>query len=335
MEKTTLGLLISMHFICFFLSCAVKKKRFQGLSILVFVMVSVLLRLIIPTHQNPDYVNYLERDFFLKGDLTDLFEPLSKIIYSISRFLENDHVGALENLYQINFIFSLIFFCFLALSRKVHLIAKIIFFSFIYYFSTYVVIRNAPLIYLLAYYLISRKPLNLGRVFLLFSTHISSIIIPAIKIMSRTRLYIVILFSAITIIILPYLVEYILQKAELFGSFSLYVSYFSISNNISANHLILLGFNSLILLIIGFFSKFRNISKTTWVAYITYILGFVVNPVIGSRLSIYLLIFLLFTTDSLFQRLKGQKNLTLFKFLFLPLSLAYTIFIFFDVHTYA
>lgn len=326
--------MITLHFSFFIMLSTLKQKRFQVLMIICFVLLSILVRFSVPFDKNPDYINYVQRDYLFQGDVSDLLEPLTKLFYTVSNFLGFNHVDSIENLYRINFILSSFFFCYLATTSEVKFWVKIIFFSFFYFFATYVVIRNAPLFFLLAYFLLKKKKINLARTMALFSTHISSIIVPVINLLSKLSTYVMVVFGALLIVLIPKIIEAILNNSELFGSLSIYLDYFSLNGEISFNHIFLLLFNLSFFFAVCLISGVKNISKLTWASFIIYLFGFAVNPVIGARLSLYMIIFLLFTTNNFFSKISSKSNHRVFNFFLIPLCLAYTIFIFFDIHEY-
>ena len=336
MEKLILVISITLHFFSFFILCSVKQKNFQILTIFCFLIISLLCRFYIPFDNNPDYINYLNRNFLFKGNFSDFFEPWPKLIYTLSDIIGFNHIESTENLYRVNFSLSTIFFCYLGLSSKVEYLEKMFFFSFFYYFSTYVIIRNAPLFYLLSYYLLNKQNLNLIRLGTLYSLHISSIILPFIKLISNLKIYIIIVVGILLILSIPLGIELLLNNSEKLGQeIYIYLDYIKSERKVNYNHYYLLTFNICVFFFIGFLSGFKNISKFTWATFMVYLLGFFINPVLGARLSLYLIIFLLLTTNNFMYKLKTKNTLKLFNMSLMPLLLAYTIFIFFDIHEYS
>ena len=290
---------IVLLFLFYSAYCVVKKNEKMALLLaLIFIFLSVLLRINVRSELNKDYDNYLS---LLSNDFTlfdsGVFKIFSEPYYYASVQFFNWIAGGtdkmqLEKVYQLNFVFSTLFYLWLARISDIHIWKKIFLFSFTYFLFTYTAIRNSVAYYLVTilFYEVQREGV-FRWAFLAFLAHISALPVLLISFFKNRKPSFWVIFSLVTIAVLGYTVgqsiesfSFIFQKLDEYSEYSLQ------QNSIHKIYFYLLLAVTLFLLIIDSSAVFNNIYIGLFVVYV---ILFMMNPVLGFRFSFYLILYLI------------------------------------------
>lgn len=320
-------------FIFYSAYCVIKKnEKLSLLFALIFIVLSIVLRLNVRSDTNKDYENYLSllsSDFtiFDAGVFKIFSEPYYYACFNFFRWISDgpDKIQ-LEKIYQLNFVFSTLFYLWLARVTDIHVWKKIFLFSFTYFLFTYTAIRNS-----VAYFLVTILFYELQRegifrwAFLSFLAHISSLPVLLISFFKNRRPSFWVIAALIAIAVVGYtfgqMIEsfsFIFQKLDEYSEYSLE------QNSVHKIYFYLLLGVTLFLLLIDSSVVYNNIYLGLFVVYV---ILFMMNPVLGFRFSFYLILYLIVFPgykNSIFNKL-AQLAIPLFVglllFSFLDMSL--------------
>lgn len=283
----------ALLFCVYFLLGYFEDRNWKILYAILFVILSYLLKFSIDVTKTADYDNYLylitldlpefslkmlfaEPYFFQLGSLLFKYYPKEE---SLAFFTES------------SFIYSTIFFLWLAFLKNVSTFNRIIIFSLYYYFFAYIVFRNGPA-YMLSgvtfYYL--HKNIYLKTTALLFLIHLSSLPVIFFSIFKNksadTKL---VLICFLFIIFFNMLVR--IELISLYDKFSLYENEAVYGQSIFHK----IYFYSFVLLNIYLFLFKKDViyNYTYLLLFLTYLILNYSNSVMGYRFSIYLTLYLM------------------------------------------
>ena len=291
------------------------------------------MRFFVPIEKNDDFFVYSQLfnyDFEFSLEFI-LGEPYIKILYSFFALFFDEKMMVLKSIYFFNFFVSNIFFIWLATRKNISIFSKIFFFSMYYFFFSYILLRNSLVFFAYAVLIIT----NFKKIRLLlfsFFSHITALlplVLVYIKNFSLFKLILLFLifFSSIYLFIPLNLAE----EIELISKFSVYLTGLE---KISLGHYIFLIFNSLFLIGTMMIFKFGNELKFIVFLFIIYILAFLVNPVIASRISPFLITTILFINYEKPRYSFTTKSYTLLLFPTIIISMLLNIYTFYDVHEF-
>jgi len=181
MVEPIIILIITLLYFVYFLMGFSKVRTTKFLFAVFFIVLSYLLKTVINISKTADYENYL----YIIADAKPEFsfkmlfeEPYFFYLGSwLCRYFPKKE--SLEFFYDASFIYTTIFFIWLAFLKNISSINKIIVLSLYYFFFAYIVLRNAPA-YILSsvcfYYLHQNKYIKFTVIS--FLTHLT--VVPAI-----------------------------------------------------------------------------------------------------------------------------------------------------------
>jgi hypothetical protein len=277
---------------------------------ILFVIVSIVLKLSIDVTKTADYDNYLyllaldRSDFSIKTLFAEpYFLQLGSWLY---RYYPKEQ--SLAFFYESSFIFTTIFFVWLGFLKNVSTFNKIVVFSLYYYFFAYIILRNAPAYMLAAvcfYYLHENKYVKM--IALSFFMHLSSLPIIFFSLF-KNKLG----DKKLIIICLLYIIFFnILLKIELFGVYEKFLVYASFSNSSQGIFHQIYFFAFIAFNIYLFYVKKDIIFNYTYLLlFVTYLILNYSNAVMGYRFSVYLVLYL-FVNPKLYYDEKARNKLLL------------------------
>jgi hypothetical protein len=259
---------------------------------ILFVILSFVLKFSIDVTKTADYDNYLfvlaldRIGFSLKALFAEpYFFQIGALLY---KYYPKEQ--SLAFFYESSFIFSTVFFLWLAFLKNVSTFNKVIVFSLYYFFFTYIILRNAPAYMLSAvcfYYL--QRNLYLKSTALSFLVHLSSLPIIFFSLFKNKlgdrKLILVCLF---------YIIFFnLLLRIEFLGIYEKFLIYASFNSGQSVFHqiyfYIFIAYN-----IYLFFVKKDIIYNYTYLLLlVTYLILNYSNSVMGYRFSVYLVLYLM------------------------------------------
>lgn len=327
---------ISFLFTNYYLLCqnCVKYQNKVGYSLL-FVFLSIVLRLLIPTELNKDYVGYFVLYNFEKPENLISFlvsEPYLYILYSFFQLFISDKGIVIECIYWFNLLISLYFYIWLAFRKDIELWKKIIIFVFYYFLTSYVVLRNAPVYFAFSYFFYySFRSIRYNKIIFTPFMHISSIPL-LLLIFHKSKRYYSYLISAL-VIVMPIVITKVLpiveSVEEVRSSLDKAGTYSEAMNEVGFFHKIYFCFISGIF-VVGWINYQKQVLHPLIITtFIMYYLSFFVNPVMGFRFSPYVIFAITLNNfKGKYNLSAATKALNLIIFLLLP----YFIFTFIDTH---
>jgi len=329
-------ILISILFFNYYFLCQNHIKiQNKYTYVIFFILFSVFLRTIIPTKINKDYAGYFELYNFDNPDnLVSLLisEPYLYGLYNFFQLFTSNKQIVIESIYWFNFFISLYFYIWLAFRKDVYPWKKIVIFVFYYFLTSYVVLRNAPVYFIYAYFFYySFRYVKYKKIFLTPLMHLSSVPL-LILLLYNSKRYFKYLFSALVIII-PILITIVLpiiesvneiktplDKVDVYAEGMVEVGIFH-----KAYFCFITG-----ILIIGWLNIKEKIYHPLIITtFIIYYISFFINPVIGFRFSPYIILAILLNN---FKSNFNIPGLTKFLNFIIIILLPYFIFTFIDTH---
>jgi len=283
----------TLLFCVYFLLGYFKDRNWKILFAILFLILSYLLKFSIDVTKTADYENYL---YLITLDLPEFS---LKMLFAEPYFFQlgswlikyYSKEQSLAFFTESSFIYSTIFFLWLAFLKDVSTFNRIIIFSLYYYFFAYIVFRNGPA-YMLSgvsfYYL--HKNIYIKTTVLLFLMHLSSL--PVIffsmfknKLGDRKLIFICFLF----IIFFNILVR--IELFALYDKFSFYANEAEYGQSIFHK----IYFYSFVLfnICLIYFKKDVIYNYTYLLLFVTYLILNYSNSVMGYRFSIYLTLYLM------------------------------------------
>lgn len=290
-------ILIAILFLSYSILCLNWARNSWVFILFVFILVSVILRTVVELKLNADYPAYLQfvqmnSDLANNNIFVILFnEPYFFYSITILRLFTDSSEGALLLFYIINFIFSTIFFAWLARLKDISFWRKVFAFSFFYFLFTYTTIRNTPAYLLVGvlFYRVQREG-TFKIAYLSFLAHMSSI--PALVIslfkVKYPKPYILALIVAIP---LMFLLIIQIPVFNLLDKFTVYSEDQEYGQGIL--HLIYLLVITFITVFVFFYNRRYVYNDVYILLYTLYIFLFFISPVIAFRFSVYLVLFLI------------------------------------------
>lgn len=328
--------IISFLFLNYYLLCQNSGKvENKFIYLLSFVLLSIVLRIIIPTEINKDYAGYFELYNFENPENTFSFlisEPYLYLLYKFFELFSSNKFIIIECIYWFNLIVSLCFYIWLSFRKDIKLWKKVVIFVFYYFLASYVVLRNAPVYFIYSYFFYySFRSIKYRKIVFTPLMHISSL--PLLLLMFyKSKNYYKYLFSAMVVII-PILVFIILPVLEsievLKSSLDKADAYAEGMSEVSIFHKIYFCFITCILIVSWINYKDKIYHPLIISTFILYYISFFINPVIGFRFSPYVILAILLSN---FKSKYDTPTLTKVLNFIIVFLLPYFIFTFFDTH---
>ena len=329
-------LLISILFFNYYLLCQNHiKYQNKVFYLLLFVFLSIVLRSLIPTEINKDYVGYFELYNFENPENLVSFlisEPYLYLMYNFFELFTSNKRINIECIYWFNLLISLYFYIWLAFRKDIELWKKVVIFVFYYFLTSYVVLRNAPVYFIYSYFFYyGFRSLKYNKIIFTPLMHISSVPL-LLLIFYKSKRYYKYLFSALVIVI-PILITIVLpiieSVEEIRSSLDKADAYAEGMTEVGVFHKIYFCFISGIFIVSWINYKKKVLHPLIITTFLIYYISFFINPVIGFRFSPYVIFAILLNN------IKGSYNCQAIKKalnLIIILLLPYFIFTFIDTH---
>ena len=290
------GLLFCVYFLLGYF----KDRNVKISYAILFVILSFVLKFSIDVTKTADYDSYLHiiaidtSAFSLKSLFTEpyFFQLGSWFL----KYYSAEH--SLAFFYEFSFIFSTIFFIWLAFLKNVSTFNKVVIFSLYYSFFAYIILRNAPAYMLSAvcfYYLHKNKYLKITVLsFLLHLSSLPTIIFSFLKNKSGDK-------KLIILCLLYALSFHMLVRIELFGIYEKFLVYASLKNpSQGIFHQMYFYFFIIFNIYLLFVKKEIIYNYTYLLLFTTYIILNYTNSVMGYRFSVYLVLYLMINPNMIY-----------------------------------
>ena len=287
-----MGIIIFILICCFFISYY---KLSIGEHWIYFFCLALVLRLLIPIPLVMDYAAYYSNniyDYNFYGIIDVISEPALKLVYNISFFLFNDKKQTVHFIYWLNFA-GCTYLYYRISKYQIPFFKKMILFSFFYFFFTFVLLRNGIpyLLVFMFFYEINNTEGKLRKLIVASFFHATAAVVFLVRLIFEIKLRRLIVYALVVLAILAVLAvnnisvfDYFIQKFDAYAEVYHYRSVF---------HIIWMFF------IFGIFcwSFVENVAQSSSLFFITLMVVYIVlnylNPVMGYRLSLYVLLFYL------------------------------------------
>lgn len=303
--------------------------------LLLFILLSIVFRLLIPTDINKDYIGYYELYNYDNPENILSFlisEPYLFIIYKFFELFTSNKRIIIECIYWFNLLISIYFYIWLAFRKDIELWKKVVIFVFYYFLTSYIVLRNAPVYFIYSYFFYySFRAIQYRKIFFSPFMHLSSV--PFLLLLFyKSKNYFLYLSLALLLFIpiLFFVVFPIIDSIEeLQQSLNKVDAYTEGESEVGVFHKIYFCFITLLFIISWLNIKKKLFHPLIITTFIIYYISFFINPVIGFRFSPYIILVLLLNN------FEGKYNfpaLTKVLNLIIILLLPYFIFTFIDTH---
>jgi hypothetical protein len=300
-----------------------------------FILLSIVFRLLIPTDINKDYIGYYELYNYDNPENILSFlisEPYLFIIYKFFELFTSNKRIIIECIYWFNLLISIYFYIWLAFRKDIELWKKVVIFVFYYFLTSYIVLRNAPVYFIYSYFFYySFRAIQYRKIFFSPFMHLSSV--PFLLLLFyKSKNYFLYLSLALLLFIpiLFFVVFPIIDSIEeLQQSLNKVDAYTEGESEVGVFHKIYFCFITLLFIISWLNIKKKLFHPLIITTFIIYYISFFINPVIGFRFSPYIILVLLLNN------FEGKYNfpaLTKVLNLIIILLLPYFIFTFIDTH---
>lgn len=273
-----------------------KIRKLVFIPTVIFIICCLLLRLYVPIEKNADYGGYIgfmydEYRFEFKSVFSEPYFPL--VLTSLFKATD-DWKQAIYGIYFLNFIFSTVFYIWLAYRKDVKYWIKILFFGFSYTLLTYTVLRNSPAYFLfgfLMYYLLIGKKFWVG--YAGFLTHVSALPALAATFLGFGRptykqLLLILLGAAVfsTLLSLPYF-SHITNKLDTYTDPDVSEK-FGVSIFHKLYFVMIIGLS----IVVYRYRKMAIYNNFYCAILLIYLILYILNPVMAFRFSYYIIIYL-------------------------------------------
>jgi hypothetical protein len=299
-----LNILVIFIFVGYYILSNEKNIKWKFFMLFIFIVLTFCYKLTVNISLMPDYDAYIQIigvESSINGFMLIFSEPyFFQIINWLTQFYsENSSIGFF---YEINYIITLYFFCWLAFRKDLSTWKKVLLFALYYYLFSYVLLRNT-IAYILTGFLFyfAHKEKYIKISMFAFLAHLSCLPILFFSIFKNRRsdtlligiifFYVIIFFVIINFnIISPDLNEklYAYQSSQDYGKSIFHKVYF----------MILLGINYILFTN----QKVTFFNYTYTLIFITYLALQYISPVMGFRFSIYLIMYILLNPTFLFNK---------------------------------
>ena len=328
-------LISSLYFNYYFLCQNHIKYQNKVFYLILFIFLSIVLRLLIPTDINKDYIGYYELYNYDNPENILSFlisEPYLFIIYKFFELFTSNKRIIIECIYWFNLLISVYFYIWLAFKKDIELWKKVVIFVFYYFLTSYIVLRNAPVYFIYSYFFYySFRALKYRKIFLSPFMHLSSV--PFLLLLFyKSKNYFKYLFLALILFIpILFIVVFPIIDSieELQKSLNKVDAYTEGGSEVGVFHKIYFCFITLLFIISWLNIKKKLFHPIIITTFIIYYISFFINPVIGFRFSPYIILVLLLNNfEGKYNFPALTKDLNLIIILLLP----YFIFTFIDTH---
>ena len=312
---------IIVLFFSYFLLCLKESPTyFKYFFLFFYFLISILLRVLVDPVNSKDYDNYYNIVSSSGGDYTQIgflfAEPYLIGLKSLMFIFWDNPDKVIYAIYTFNLIVSSFFFIWISQIKDITLWKKLLTFSLFFFLFAFTTLRNSA-----AYFLVTILFYNIqrGRKFRIgylgFLAHISAI--PAL-LSSMANIKKASLNVLFFLIVVGFGAYYILQSSPLFAFGLAKFDSYSGSDD-SVNNIVhkIYFFCILSLSVVLWLSNRKYVLNNVFILlFFTYLIFNAINPVMGFRFSIYLILFLLvFPTIKTDRLIDKALNLTSIMFL--------------------
>ncbi len=287
-----MSIIIFILIFCFFISYY---KLSCGGHWIYFLCIGIILRFLIPIPLVMDYTAYYSNniyDYNIYGIIDFVSEPALKVAYNICFFFFNDKKQTVHFIYWLNFASCM--YLFYRISKyHIPFFKKMILFSFFYFFFSYVLLRNGIpyLLVFMFFYELNNTETKLRKLIIASFFHATALIVFLVRIVFEIQFKRLIIYALSIIAIIAILAfnnifvfDYFIDKFHDYSEVYHYRSLF---------HIVWMFF----IFGVFFWSFIENKVQSSSLFFITLMIVYMVlnylNPVMGYRLSLYVLLFYL------------------------------------------
>lgn len=282
-----------INFLIYFLLTLKFNNKSKILLSFIFIFFSVLFKLNVEVSDMPDYDAYYDVIGLIKPELSFKMLFAEPYYFQLVNYLYkyNSAEFSINFFYYLNFLFTLIFFIWIAFLRDINSWKKVLLYGLYYFLFAFVLLRNTPSYVLtgfLFYYLHQNKYIKITL--LSFLGHLSSLPILIFSMFknkigdNKLFIYILLYFFSFNLILnLPFLGVY--EKFNMYQDVDEYGK--------SIFHKIYFVFFICINIYLFFKNKIVVYNYTYVFIFMTYFFLQLASPIMGFRFSVYLIIYLL------------------------------------------
>lgn len=300
---------LSYYFACIFFANTQKKILFAG----IFILCSIIVRVIINVNLNNDYLLYYNFDIFKKPTSLLNFilnEPYLYSVYAFFTLFLDSKKDVFLALYWFNFLVSTLFFIWLLFRKDLEAWKKMLLFVLHYFLFSFVLLRNGPSYILFAlyfYYVFRDKKFN--WVLITPFMHISSSVILVTYFHTWRYYFKALIVGVIVAFCLFFILKPFLSSIAAFDSILHKISVYSLGmNEVGILHILFFLCISF-LFIMGFvFYKEKIFHPVIITTFIFYAVTFFINPIVAHRFSPYVIFALLLFP---FDKISNEKRMVL------------------------
>lgn len=299
-------MLAGIQFLLFYLLVRVP-SRFKIICVCTFLIISILIRLLALPEEFADYDSYyksIAQGFVEYSFPVFLFsEPYLHLLSSSLSLISKEVDIIVSLVYWWNFSIVTLFFVFLGLKNEIKPEYKIIAFGLYYFFWGFVLLRNSVGYMLFGLFIINPSISNRFKIIMSGLAHVS--IFPVVLgTINKFNLFKRINFQPVVRTAFLFISGYLISKLVMspwlidFDTLGRLATYFKDNANYSAGHVVFFC-------LVNFFFLFQMklLSRARVkpdLLYLIYVGSFFINPVISSRFSVYLILYLLLSTNTRF-----------------------------------
>ncbi|MEY4964027.1 MAG: hypothetical protein RLZZ323_1346 [Bacteroidota bacterium] len=310
-----------VNFIFYYLASIFSNFKFKiGFSLL-FILSTIVLRLVVNNSQLPDYDSYysiigiIEPEFSFKILFTEPY------YFQLVNYFNKTYSSetSINFFYTINYLISTTFFVWLLFVNKVSPWKKVLLFSLYYYVFAFILLRNTISYIMIAilYYRLNYNKINKTS-FLAFFSHLSSLPVLGSSLFRNKKGDLKLIVSGICYV----LFFSILIRLEAFNVYEKFSAYQESKDyGVSFFHKFYFYFFLIVNVFLFIYKRKMVFNYTYLPIFLTYILLQYANAVMGYRFSIYLMLYLLLFINDVKEDIYINTKLNLISFFFIFLML--------------
>jgi len=309
-----------------------KNKSISTFTLIIFLGLSLLFRIMIPFEDNADYYPYSVLRTYEFNITKPLHDPILALIYnSFYAISFGSKAFAIKGLYWTNFFISTSFFVFLIRKKELPLYKRVMFFSLYYFLFTYTLLRNGPGYILIALFyfnylnsnLLKRKVKYLWLSILFHYSTLSILVLHYVTSFTKKQLiiaFVILVFALIGVFIgLELSLDIISEK---------YASYSKSLREEQLSHKIWYIFVCSLFVLTFIENKYLANTKFHFLIFLVFLVLYKISHIAGYRFSIYCIMYYLLLQPSKSFFIRNQKLFNFGSFVFV----LYFIFTFYDTH---
>lgn len=300
---------ISYYFACIFFVNTKKKFFFTG----VFIICSLIVRLIINVNLNNDYSLYYNFDIFKKpSSVLNFFfnEPYLYAVYAFFTLFIDSKKDVFLALYWFNFIINTFFFIWLLFREDIEAWKKMLLFVVHYFLFGFVLLRNGPsyILFALYFYYVFRER-RFDWVLITPFMHITSSLMLVTYLHKSKNYFKVLLLGTVAFFCLFFILKPFLSYIIEFDSILYKISVYSQGmNGIGELHILFFLFIFFLVVMGSLFYKNKMLHPILITTILFYWITFFINPIVAYRFSPYVIFALLLFP---FEKIRNDKTVVL------------------------